>query len=139
MVLALPRLAAVTLTVGLLSACAQSPTGPTAVTEPLPVVETSPATTVIDGVLTIRVLERGTEEPIASALVVGSDDRATTDASGSCTLHVVQGTEYEVNVSAPGYQPMGASAILTNNERWTFYLAPHDQAGAAASSLVRSR
>lgn len=47
-----------------------------------------------------------------------------TGASGELAITVPLGTEVTVDVAADGYEPMGASAVLGNDERWTFYLAP---------------
>lgn len=74
------------------------------------------------GVLTVRVLARASELPIAGAAVHTLNVHGVTDAQGLCTLPVSTGQELDVNVSADGYQPMGASGVLGNDERWTFYL-----------------
>jgi hypothetical protein len=99
------------------AACAtQSPVAPTADTS-------APAQSIpTTGILTVRVLARTSEQPIAGASVLTPTGRATTDAAGVCTLSVSTGETVDVSVSADGYQPMGASGVLNANERWTFYL-----------------
>jgi hypothetical protein len=74
--------------------------------------------------LTVRVLARSTEVPLPGAVVQlgGQADRA--DAGGVCEFTLTPGTMADVDVSAAGYKPMGASAVLQSNERWTFYLEP---------------
>jgi hypothetical protein len=72
--------------------------------------------------LTVRVLARESESPIAGAAVRSEATVRTTDAAGVCVLPFVVGEELDVRVSAPGFEPMGASATLAANERWTFYL-----------------
>lgn len=75
------------------------------------------------GTLVIRVLARNSEQPIPGAHISTPTAKRSTDASGVCTLTVVAGQELDVDVSAPGYEPMGASAVVGANERWTFYLS----------------
>lgn len=82
----------------------------------------SPPSASQTSVLTVRVLARGSEQPIAGAQVRTPTYRTTTGADGLCALTVARGEEMEVSVSAPGYQPMGASGVLGGDERWTFYL-----------------
>lgn len=117
---ALTRAASALLCVGLMgSACtlqsSAAPTSPAAGWE-------SPPSASQTSVLTVRVLARGSEQPIAGAQVWTSTYRTTTGADGLCALTVARGEEMEVSVSAPGYQPMGASGVLGGDERWTFYL-----------------
>ncbi len=76
------------------------------------------------GALTVRVLARTTEQAIAGATVQSARSTGTTDALGVCILPFALGEEVDVNVSAPGYETMGASGVLGSNERWTFYLRP---------------
>jgi hypothetical protein len=85
-----------------------------------------PASTVTPhtGALTVRVLTRTTEQAIAGATVQSARSTGTTDALGICILSVTVGEEVDVDVSAPGYETMGASGVLGSNERWTFYLRP---------------
>ncbi len=102
----------------ILAGCAsQSPVGPTQALV-YPISASRPQ----NSALTVRVLSRDSEQPIAGAAVQSATTSATTDALGVCTLSVVVGEELEVNVSASGYEPMGASGLLGPNERWTFYL-----------------
>jgi hypothetical protein len=74
--------------------------------------------------LTVRVLARTTEEAIAGAIVRSAHSTGTTDVLGICILSVTVGEEVDVDVSATGYETMGASGVLGTNERWTFYLRP---------------
>src|SRR5689334_5973284 len=99
-------------------ACAQSdPTAPS--TNPTGF----PDATGLSGVtLTVRVLQRTTELPIAGARVTTSSGTGSTDASGLFVMAVAPGRSTDVDVSAPGYESMGASGVLADNERWTFYL-----------------
>lgn len=83
--------------------------------------------------LTVRVLQRTTELPIAGARVRTSTGDGSTDAAGLFVLSVAPGFSTDVDVSAPGYEPMGASGVLADSERWTFYLA-----SASASDPSRS-
>ena len=73
--------------------------------------------------LTVRVLQRTTELPIPGARVETSLGTGSTDASGLFVLVAVAGRTTDVDVSAPGYESMGASGVLADSERWTFYLA----------------
>lgn len=77
--------------------------------------------------LTIRVLARSSELPIEGALVRHDMESWLTNASGELAIPVPLGQEIAIDVTAAGYQPMGASAVLGSDERWTFYLAasPH--------------
>lgn len=74
--------------------------------------------------LTVRVLVRATAEPLAGALVQVSAHTGHTDASGLCRFSVPSGDLVNVDVSANGFGPFGASGVLASDERWTFYLAP---------------
>jgi hypothetical protein len=74
--------------------------------------------------LTVRVQARTTELPIPEARVRYGGVYYYADASGQATVSVIAGEETTIEVSADGYEPMGASAILESNERWTFYLFP---------------
>ena len=95
----------------------QSPLAPTETTEAAPTGAISAA-----GTLTIRVLSRASEQPIAGATIVTPTARIATDATGVGTLVVTPGQEVDVSVSAAGYDTMGASAVVGAAERWTFYL-----------------
>ncbi len=69
-------------------------------------------------------LVRATETPLAGALVHVFTDAGRTDESGLCHFSVRPGDLANVDVSAEGFDPLGASGVLASNERWTFYLAP---------------
>lgn len=73
--------------------------------------------------LTVRVLMRGSEAPIAAASVF-QDDAAvgTTNGSGELRTNVPIDIEFHINVSAPGYVALGATGSVRSEERWTFYL-----------------
>jgi len=103
----------------------QSPLAPTETTTPA-------ATGAISavGTLTIRVLSRASEQPIAGAAIVTESVRIATDATGVGTLVVTPGEEVDVQVSAAGYDTMGASAVVGAAERWTFYLPTLNQPAA---------
>lgn len=101
--------------------CARSPMAPTVPSStPGPSVEVPAAT------LTVRVLARTSELPIAGAYIETPTTTGSTDAEGTCTLTVPAGQPVDVNVSAEGYEPMGASGVLGSSERWTFYLPPSE-------------
>jgi hypothetical protein len=70
------------------------------------------------------VLERATEAPLAGALIHVFDDAGRTDERGLCHFSVRPGDLANVNVSAEGFDPLGASGVPASDERWTFYLAP---------------
>ena len=75
--------------------------------------------------LTVRVHERNeAAAPIADALVVHGSTVAYTDAAGESRFFVLSGRESTVDVSANGYRPMQASAVVNADERWTFFLEP---------------
>jgi hypothetical protein len=98
-------------------ACSTSPTTPSPAATPLVHADHAVA-------LTVRVQARNTELPIARALVLHDGISFYADTSGETTLSVPSGQETTINVHAEGYEPMTASAVLSNDERWTFYLAP---------------
>ena len=102
-------------------ACSSSPTKPSPVATP--VVHTDHAVA-----LTVRVQARNTDLPIAHAEVLHDGIAFYADTTGQATISVPAGQETTIDVHADGYQPMTASAVLANDERWTFYLAPeHSQ------------
>ncbi len=101
----------------LAGACSRLTTTPTAPSSA--VASSSTAVT-----LTVRVLTRSTEAPIAGALVSYNGQGSYTDRSGELLVTVVRGQETTVQVSAAGYAPMTASAVLGGDELWTFYLLP---------------
>jgi hypothetical protein len=98
-------------------ACSISPTTPSAAATP--VLHTDRAVA-----LTVRVQARNTELPIARAQVLHDGLSFYADTTGETTLSVPAGQETTIDVHADGYEPMTASAVLSNDERWTFYLAP---------------
>jgi hypothetical protein len=74
--------------------------------------------------LTVHVHARTSESPIAGALVRHDASRFYTDASGELTITIDAGKETTVEVSAAGYHPMTATAVVNSAESWTFYLQP---------------
>src|SRR6185369_15895040 len=72
--------------------------------------------------LTVRVHARTTESPIAGALVLHDASRFYTDRSGELAFTIDAGKEITVEVSAAGYHPMTAAAIVNSAESWTFFL-----------------
>ena len=106
------------LTLGITAqACSSSPTVPSPAATP--VVHAAQAVA-----LTVRVQARNTALPIARALVLHDGISFYADTTGEATLSVPAGQETTIDVHADGYEPMTASAVLSNDERWTFYLAP---------------
>jgi hypothetical protein len=105
----------------------QSISGPTSVSA-----ATLAPTPASSGTLTIRVLSRSSGEPISGAAIAAATMQGATDASGLWALPVTPGQEMDVQVSARGYESMGASAVVGSNERWTFYLPPADATPPAA-------
>jgi hypothetical protein len=101
-------------------ACSSSPTTPSPVATPVVHADRAVA-------LTVRVQARNTELPIARAQVLHDGLSFYADTTGEATLSVPAGQETTIDVHADGYQPMTASAVLSNDERWTFYLAPERQ------------
>lgn len=75
--------------------------------------------------LTVRVLERTSEVPIPGAVVSYDGRETVTDATGQAIVPVKAGEETDIAVSAQAFESMGASAVLNNSERWTFYLVRH--------------
>jgi hypothetical protein len=98
-------------------ACSSSPTKPSTVETPVVHAEHAVA-------LTVRVQARNTELPIAHAEVLHDGIAFYANTTGEATISVPAGQETTINVHADGYEPMTASAVLSNDERWTFYLAP---------------
>jgi hypothetical protein len=75
--------------------------------------------------LTVQVLTRGAEQPIAGASVRENDTIVEeTDATGVARITVPYGVDLQISVTAPGYEGFGASGTVTTPERWRFYLAP---------------
>jgi len=73
--------------------------------------------------LTVRVLTRGSEEPVAAATVFRNQIAVgETDAEGIVRAQVPLGVEFTIDVTAPGFIGSGASATVNGQERWTFYL-----------------
>jgi hypothetical protein len=95
---------------------ADGPTAPTAT----PAVAANPAATIG---LTVRVLVRSSEEPVAAATVFRNNAAVgQTDADGVLNADVPLGVEFSIDVTAPGFIGSGASATVNSKERWTFYL-----------------
>lgn len=113
----LKRFLTVCALLGTVACSAVSPSAPTT-PAPRPQNGGSAAT----ATLTVRVLARQSEQPIAGARIKTDTAHGSTDASGLCQLSIPTGAEVEVNVSAEGYESMGAAGTLGNDERWTFYL-----------------
>ncbi|MQA28724.1 MAG: hypothetical protein GEU82_02635 [Luteitalea sp.] len=93
-------------------------------TAPSPVV--SPGSATLGVMLTVRVLERSSEAPIPGAAVSYHGRDTLTDAAGQAVVPVKAGEETAIAVSARTYESMEASAVVSNSERWTFYLARQD-------------
>jgi hypothetical protein len=93
---------------------------PTAPSQSLP--DTSSVASTVT--LTVSVQIRTAARPIPDAVVRHDGHIAYTNASGEATLLVPRGQETTVDVSAAGYESLGASGVVANDERWTFYLAP---------------
>jgi hypothetical protein len=73
--------------------------------------------------LTVRVLVRGSEDPVPAATVFRNNAAVgQTDGSGILHAQVPLGVEFSIDVAAPGFVGCGASATVTTQERWTFYL-----------------
>jgi hypothetical protein len=98
------------------SACA-TPTAPSVATASTPTASVA---------LTIRVLTRGSEQPIVTATAVVNGPMGTitgvTDPTGQVVLAVPTTQSIDVNVAARGFIGFGASGTLMTPERWTFYL-----------------
>ena len=113
----LKRVATVCTLLGTVACTAGSPTAPTS-PAPGPANGGSAAT----ATLTVRVLARQSERPIAGAHISTGSAQGSTDVSGLYVVSIPTGVEVDVQVSADGYQSMGAAGTLGNDERWTFYL-----------------
>ena len=106
---------------GWLSGCeamrsTNGPTAPTATSTAAP----SPTATIG---LTVRVLVRSSEEPVAAATVFRNNAAVgQTGSDGVLRADVPLGVEFSIDVTAPGFIGSGASATVTSHERWTFYL-----------------
>ena len=117
--------AAILLVAGLLSGACASSTSPT--TPSTPTTQTgsgagdAPASSVR---LTVRVLIRAQDAPVSGAVVTVDGETSKVDAAGTCEFSVRPGATANVDVAASGFLPLGASGILLNDERWTFYLEP---------------
>jgi hypothetical protein len=106
------------LTLGMAAqACSSSPASPSPAATPVVHADHAVA-------LTVRVQARNTALPIARAQVLHDGISFYADTTGEATLSVPAGQETTIDVHADGYEPMTASAVLSNDERWTFYLAP---------------
>src|SRR5690349_18325014 len=88
----------------LVSCSMQSPVAPVAPSaNPAPPAPDASLTT-----LTVRVLARGSEQPIAGAVIRTAATSAVSDSLGVCVMTVALGPEIEVDVTAPGYERMSA-------------------------------
>jgi hypothetical protein len=95
-----------------------SPTAPAAAVS-------SPSRPFVTIILTVRVLTRGSEQPVQAATVFrNSAAVGQTDADGMLRAEVLVGVEVSIDVSAPGFVGYGATATVTGPEQWTFYLEP---------------
>jgi hypothetical protein len=105
---------------GVLSGCeAMPPTGPTAPAA----TRTVPASPTVTIGLTVRVLTRSSEEPVAAATVFRNNTAVgQTDTAGVLHAEVPLGVEFSIDITAPGFIGSGASATVNSQERWTFYL-----------------
>jgi hypothetical protein len=110
-------LLSIILTAASLSIGCAGATTPVAPTSPPAV---SPASSVG---LTVRVLTRATESPIAGANVFATDGMVgVTDATGELRTNVPLGVEFHIRVAAQGFVGLGAYGTVNGEERWTFYL-----------------
>jgi hypothetical protein len=110
---------ALSVATAVVSGCA-NPSAPSVAT-----VATAPTPTA-SVALTIRVLARGSEQPIVTATAVVNGPMGTitgvTDATGQVVLGVPTTQSIDVNVAARGFIGFGASGTLMAPECWTFYL-----------------
>jgi hypothetical protein len=108
---------------GLLSGCQAiaAPNAPTpTATSTTPAVPPGPIATIG---LTVRVVVRGSEEPVPLATVFRNNAAVgQTDSDGVLQAEVPFGVEFSIDVTAAGFVGSGASATVTSRERWTFYL-----------------
>jgi hypothetical protein len=103
----------------LFSGCERLP-APTAATPVAATAAPSPPPTVA---LTVRVLVRGSEEPVPKATVFRNNATVgQTDSGGVLRAEVPLGVEFSIHVTAAGFIGWGASATVSSQERWTFYL-----------------
>lgn len=124
-------LAVLTLAASMLVGACASPASPTAPAAALgPGAGDVPSSSVR---LTVRVLTRTQEAPLPGAVVTVDGTTSKVDAAGTCEFNVRPGAMANVDVSAVGFAPLGASGILQNDERWTFYLEP---IGGSQSAVV---
>lgn len=73
--------------------------------------------------LTVRVLTRTTELPIAGATVFdGENPVGMTGDGGELQTKVPLGVEFHIRVAAAGFVGLGAFGTVNGEERWTFYL-----------------
>jgi hypothetical protein len=73
--------------------------------------------------LTVRVLTRGGELPIAGATVFqNSTAIGITNRVGELRTNVHVDVEFHIEVSAPGYLGFDVAGTVRGAERWTFYL-----------------
>lgn len=81
-----------------------------------------------DATIVVIVRSRDDHRPIHGALVRYRSSGWYTDESGQSTVPVVAGEDAAIAVSAPGYGEMSASGVVSDGERWTFYLEAIDPA-----------
>lgn len=110
--------------VACLAAACASPTAPS--TPTIPSAPAPPQNAPLPVVLTVRVLQRTVATPLPGATVVLGIRTAQSNADGVCTFSLTAGNMADVEVSAPGYQPLSASGVLNSDQRWTFYLETAD-------------
>lgn len=71
----------------------------------------------------MRVLTRGSEQPLPEATVLQNNDVVgETNLDGLVMAQVPVGVEFHIDVKAAGYLSSGASGTVRSEERWTFYL-----------------
>jgi hypothetical protein len=72
--------------------------------------------------LTVRVLTRTTERPIAGAAEFNGDSPVGfTDSSGAPRTNVPLRVEFRIREAASGFVGLAAGTV-NGDERWTFYL-----------------
>lgn len=132
----IPTGAVAALALVLTTACA-SPVSPTTAIPSRPEASNpAPVPTSAPVVLTVRVLRRSVETPLPGATVMLGVHAAQVNAEGVCQFSLDAGATAEVEVTAPGFQPLGAIGVLNNDQRWTFYLEPAGSAGAPSFRVV---
>jgi hypothetical protein len=96
-----------------------APSAPTPFSAPAAATAPSPSTVS----LTVRVLTRGSEQPLPDATVLQNNQIiGQTDRDGLARAQVPVGVEIDIDVRAAGFIGIGASGTVRTEERWTFYL-----------------